>query len=173
MEIAGHSKILLQNESNEERGLLALAFIDTIGEGAGVYSRLEEQSVKGVHSVKGSSKPEWDGKPLNDHTGQYQFLNMRAYLYWAIRDWLNPALKNNPALPPDEELLQELTETKWAFRSDGKIQIEAKEDIKSRLKRSPDKADALSFTFYPVKDYDAAEERKRKNNLNRLASMLP
>jgi hypothetical protein len=87
-------------------------------------------------------------------TGQYEFLNMRAYLYWAIRDWLDPKNKTEAMLPDDPELLQELTETKWKFRSDGKIQIEEKEEIKKRIKRSPDKADALANTFYPEKDID-------------------
>lgn len=169
MEIAGTIKASLQTETNEYQGKKALAFIDTIGEGAGVISRLEEQMVKGAYSVKFSHKPEWQGKVLNDHTGQYQFLNMRAYLYWAIRDWLNPALKKNAALPPDAELLQELINTKWAFRSDGKIQIESKDDIKSRLKRSPDKADALANTFYPVPEYDADAEKQHHRMLSQLA----
>lgn len=173
MEIAGTTKNILQNETDKSIGTFAQAFIDTIGEGAGVYSRLEEQEVQGVHSVKGSFKSEWRGKPLNDSTGQYEFLNMRAYLYWAIRDWLNPANKKSAALPPDAELLQELTETKWKFRSDGKIQIEAKEELKSRIKRSPDKGDALANTFYPVPEYSVQAEREQRNYIKKLASLLP
>ncbi len=52
-------------------------------------------------------------------------------------------------MPPDEELLEEATEIKWKFQSNGKIIIEPKEDIKARLKRSTDKFDALANTFYP------------------------
>jgi hypothetical protein len=75
---------------------------------------------------------------------------MKAYVYWAMRDWLNPFNKNGACLPPDPELAQELTETKWKFMSNGKIQIESKEELKKRLKRSPDKADSLALTFYPT-----------------------
>ena len=129
-----------------------IAFIDTIGEGAGVYSRIQElnaplleQQKKKVFSCKFSE----GAKNLHDITGQYEFVNMRAYLYWAIRDWLNPKNGFYPALPPDNQLMEELTNTKWKFQSNGAIIIEAKEDIRKRIKRSPDKADALANTFYP------------------------
>ena len=56
------------------------------------------------------------------------------------------------ALPPCDQLMEEATETKWKFLSNGKIIIEPKEDIKKRIKRSPDYMDALANTFYP-RDY--------------------
>lgn len=124
------------------------ALIDTIGEGAGVYSRLVEINLQGATSCKFSES----AKGLSDVTGQYKFENMRAYLHWCVRDWLDPRNKNNPALPPDDELLEELTAIKWSFRSNGDIIIEAKDEIKERLGRSPDKSDALCNTFYPAKD---------------------
>ena len=128
----------------------AKAFIDTIGEGAGVYSRLEELGYSNAYSCKFSEGT----RGLHDITGQYEFANMRAYCYWAVRDWLNPKNGFNPALPPCDELDDELTEIHWSFQSSGKIIIEAKEDIKARLKRSPDRSDALASTFYPnAKDY--------------------
>lgn len=123
--------------------------IDTIGE-AGVYSRLLELGYDNAYSCKFSEGT----KGLHDITGQYEFANMRAYCYWAVRDWLNPKNGFNPALPPCDELDAELTEVHWSFQSSGSIIIEPKENIKSRLKRSPDRADALISTFYPnTKDY--------------------
>lgn len=127
----------------------AKAFIDTIGEGAGVYSRLLEEKFTNAFSCKYSEGA--DG--LHDITGEYEFANMRAYLYWALRDWLNPKNGFGAALPPCDQLMEEATETKWKFLSNGKIIIEAKEDIKKRIKRSPDYMDALANTFYP-KAYD-------------------
>lgn len=53
-----------------------------------------------------------------------------------------------------------MTETKWKFRSDGKIQIEEKEEIKKRIKRSPDKMDSLANTFWPVPDVDMRPKKK-------------
>lgn len=187
MAIAGKTKQIIeaatQSEYNENTGrydtIKAYAFIDTIGEGAGVYSRLQEQGVKNAISCKYSEapsyKPSWSSKeqPLRDATNQYEFFNMKAYLYWSIRDWLDPANKHNPALPYDGELNEELTQTGWEFRSDGKIKIESKEDLKKRIKRSPDKADALANTFYPPSEQHLKEERQHRVNMQRLARMLP
>jgi hypothetical protein len=161
MQVAGLVGNILKVNTNDYTGTKAKAFIDTIGEGAGVYSRLIELNFSNAYSCKGSEAPEYKNKVLNDVTGQYTFLNMRAYMYWAVRDWLDPLNKTGAMLPPDDNLMQELTEPKWWFMSNGKIQIEAKDDIKVRLKRSPDKFDALANTFYPVPDFD---KHKTKSN---------
>lgn len=126
--------------------------IDTIGEGAGVYSRcLEMDDRRFIISCKYSEGAKRFEKDLSDITGQYRFVNMRAYLFWCVRDWLNPKNGTGAMLPPDTQLLEEATEIRWSFRSDGRIIIEPKEDIKKRLGRSTDKFDALANTFYPIK----------------------
>jgi hypothetical protein len=193
MAIAGKISSILKGNSYSQ------TFVDTIGEGAGVYDRLQElvtgtpanrennplniRYLKGapgfrldqIFSVKGSTKPEWENKTLHDLTGQHHFLNMRAYMYWCVRDWLNPANNSTAMLPYDEELAQELTETKWEFMSDGKIKIEKKEDLKKRIKRSPDKADSLAMTFFPVPDFATILKREKEHRLNmqKLLSFLP
>lgn len=122
------------------------AYIDTIGEGAGVYSRLVEQGLgKQVYSCKFSEGV----VDLHDRTGELAFMNMRAYLFWAVRDWLNPAFNSEACLPPIQELTQELVEIKYIIQSNGKIIIEPKDDIKARLGRSTDYMDSLADTFYP------------------------
>lgn len=123
----------------------ATAYIDTIGEGAGVFSRLQELGFNNAISCKFSENANY----LNDATGVYSFTNMRAYLFWAVRDWLNPKNNPNACLPPDDDFLEEATAIRWKFSSNGRVQIEAKEDIKKRLRRSTDKFDALANTFYP------------------------
>jgi hypothetical protein len=144
MLVAGKLANILKDTINK-------AFIDTIGEGAGVYSRLEELGYKNAFSCKFSESA--DG--LSDVTGVYKFANMRAYLFWAVRDWLNPINEQNACLPPCDELTEELTEIKWKFQSNGSIIIEPKEEIKKRLRRSTDYSDSLANTFYP---HDQIEE---------------
>lgn len=123
----------------------SVCFVDTIGEGAGVLSRLEEQGVTSAISCKFSE----GARGLKDVTDGNEFVNMRAYLYWCVRDWLNPQFGSKACLPPDDELAEELTSIEYKFNSNGKIQIEEKDEIKKKLGRSPDKADALAQTFYP------------------------
>jgi hypothetical protein len=162
MEIAGTVANELKHKGQVVELIPPKAFIDTIGEGAGVYSRLEELGIKTAYSCKYSEAArDWVDRDLKDITGQYEFANMRAYLFWSVRDWLNPVNKMNAALPVDEEFLQEATEIKWKFQSNGKIIIEPKEDIKTRLKRSTDKFDALANTFYPERPVSTSNLRSQ------------
>lgn len=152
---ADHMEIAGKIYSRRQHHPMMSVAIDTIGEGAGVYSRCREvEDKKNWHyiiSCKFSNKAQTaGGRELTDLTGQTKFLNMRAYLFWCVRDWLNPRNGTGAMLPPDAGFDEEATEIRWKFRSDGRVQIEAKEDIKERLGRSPDKFDALANTFCPL-----------------------
>lgn len=131
----------IHNELKKE----GMAFIDTIGEGAGVYARNMELGDR-VINCKGS----YSAQGLTDLTEEREFFNMRAYLHWALRDCLNPAFGINFALPPNDELMQELVEMRFEVKSNGKIIIEDKKKIKERIGRSPDYTDALINTFFPL-----------------------
>ena len=126
------------------------ALIDTIGEGAGVCSRLTEQKLNAISAKFSESAKLKSGKELTDLTNERKFVNMRAYCWWAIRDALDPQLGANLALPPNDELIQDLTEPRWNWTSDGRIMLEEKSEIKKRLRRSPDFGDALALTYYPA-----------------------
>ncbi len=132
--------------------------IDTIGEGAGVYSRLIEMCIEGGSNLDKESivsckysegAKDYYGKDLTDITGQYTFANMRAFLFWAVRDWLNPDNNTGAMLPPNGSFFDEATEIRWSFLSNGKIIIESKDNIKERLGHSTDEFDALANTFHP------------------------
>jgi hypothetical protein len=138
------------------------AFIDTIGEGAGVYSRFVEQGMKNrVFSCKASES----ATNLTDITGIHEFVNMRAYMYWAVRDWLNPINETGACLPPNSKLALECREIRYMVLSNGKIQIEAKEDIRKRLGFSTDYFDSLALCFYP-------HTKNNKMNAFKLLSYL-
>lgn len=138
MATAGHVVSILEAEPE------AIALLDTIGEGAGVYSRLRELR-QPVESVKFSEGAE----NLRDLTGERKFLNLRAYCYWAVRDALDPKLGGKLALPPVDELTQDLTAPQWTRNSQGKIVLQPKDEIRLRLGRSPDYGDALALTYAP------------------------
>lgn len=165
--VADHMKVagMVMHELRQDPNLISS--IDTIGEGAGVYSRLVELGMKDRSiSCKYSEGAKSNDKELNDITGQYKFANMRAYLFWCVRDWLNPKNNTGAMLPPGDCLKEEATEIRWRFRSDGDtVIIEPKDDIKKRLGRSPDEFDSLANTFYPVRI-------KRKTDIKRLQDNL-
>lgn len=166
---ADHMAVAGEVHARQRRDPGLIVSIDTIGEGAGVYSRLEElggSESRNVISCKYSAGAKLRERELTDITGQYRFANLRAYLFWAVRDWLNPKNDTGAMLPPDSILAEEMTEVRWSFRSDGRIIIEKKDEIKSRLGRSPDRFDALANTFYPL------HQLSKRVDLGRLSALV-
>lgn len=72
------------------------------------------------------------------------FPNLRSQLWFAMADWL----RDGGAIPDDRALAAELTAPHYAFDAQGRRVVEKKEHFKQRLKRSPDRADALALSIY-------------------------
>lgn len=141
---------------NKDGKLFDAIYVDTIGEGAGVFSGCKEAGTDNVYSFKNS----YTAKGLTDVTATMKFKNMRSYVYWAIRDWLNPQFDSNAMLPPSDELKSQLAEIKYLYdRKTSELIIEPKEDISARLGGSPDEADALSQCFAPKERMIAAIQK--------------
>lgn len=87
------------------------------------------------------------GSNATDESGVYHFANLRAQMFWQLREALNPKSGENIALPDDRDLRVELSSMRYKIVS-GRIQIESKEDIIKRLGRSPDLADAVALAWH-------------------------
>lgn len=131
-----------------------LAVIDVIGVGAGVvdYARTLGLNVTAFNASRRSRR--------RDRSGLFQFKNQRAAMWWMMREALDPTFDPVLALPPDDDLLGELTAPKWR-EMNGKIQVEAKEDLKKRLGRSTDRADAVCSTLLTDAEFN---EPGQQNN---------
>ncbi len=71
-----------------------------------------------------------------------RYKNRRAEMWLEMAKWV----KRGGALPPVDELRGELIEPTYTFVN-GKFLLEDKDQIKQRIGRSPDLADALALTF--------------------------
>ena len=116
--------------------------VDEIGIGGGVVDTLSENTYydTGVDVSKA---------PIDKD----RFANLRAELWWNLREMLDVDPVRNPepiGLPPDDNLLAELSSVQYKYNSRGQVQIEAKEDMKKRLGHSPDRADAVVLAFANV-----------------------
>lgn len=108
--------------------------VDVIGVGASVFDALARDTrvdVVGVNVAERALDEE-------HHT------NLRTQLAFAVRDWL----ADGGALPSDSKLEGELVETHYGFDARGRYKAESKEDVKKRLHRSPDRADALALAVF-------------------------
>jgi phage terminase large subunit len=71
------------------------------------------------------------------------YFNKRAEVWGAMRDWIHAGAE----IPDDPELEQDLTGPMYYFSNKNQIQLEKKDDMKSRGLSSPDTADCLAMTF--------------------------
>jgi len=123
--------------------------VDVIGIGWSLTGRLRELSSKhsyplldtihnaevvGINFAEASVQPD-------------RFINLRAETYWTIgREYSR--LHRWDLSNVDDEVFQELTAPSYKIMdSKGKIKIQAKDEIRDLLGRSPDRADALLLAF--------------------------
>jgi hypothetical protein len=90
----------------------------------------------------------WIGVWFSSKSTDEGFLNKRAQMWGSNTLGIKGWLKDGGVIDPhDEELYQDLIGPETVARTDGKVQLESKEDMKARELPSPNKGDALSLTF--------------------------
>lgn len=100
----------------------------------------------GIKSIGDGWGRTWQLVPFGGGSTDPQMLNKRGEMYNSCKSWL----KIGGSLD-DQETADDLSTAEYKVRVDGKIVLEAKEEIKKRIGRSPGKADALVLTFaFPV-----------------------
>jgi phage terminase large subunit len=118
--------------------------VDDTGVGGGVTDQLYEMlnrqavnrfTVEGINFGSSSTDPS-------------KFYNLRAEMYWNLREQF---MNHSIAIPDDPELINELTSVRYEYTGKSQIKIEAKDEIKKRSGKSPDRADALALAFYSQK----------------------
>lgn len=80
------------------------------------------------------------GAPTDSH-----YNNMRDQIWFEMSHWIDSA-----TLPKDDDLRKELVSVKYAYDSKGKHKVESKPDLKKRIGRSPDRADALALACFGI-----------------------
>lgn len=114
---------------------------DKIGVGSGVHSRLEELGYPSIGVNVGQ------GAILDKE----KFLNLRAELSWTFREMVEARkVSFDPYYSTEDHIIQDLKGEmgiRYKLTSQGKIQIESKDDFKARIKRSPDIWDSAVLAY--------------------------
>lgn len=118
-----------------------IVVVDVIGVGASPFDGLKR--VRPAFAMNGA-----EASAARDKTNRLGFVNKRAEWHWKVREMLDPANGEDPAIPDDPELLADLSAPTWELTRQG-IKIESKEDIAARLHRSPDKGESLIYSAVP------------------------
>lgn len=109
--------------------------IDVIGVGASVYDHLKHSGKVVAIPVNVSTRP----------MDPAHYVTTRDEVWFSGAAWL----KEGGALPPgDTELQGELSAARYTFDGRGRYVVESKDEMKKRLKRSPNKADAFNLATY-------------------------
>lgn len=111
---------------------------DSIGIGKGICDRLREL---GKNVIEFNSSEEANDKE--------KFANIKAEAWWYLMEQIQA---RNVEHFEDEELRKQLTSVRYKIvNSNGKIQVEPKDDTKKRLGRSPDDADCYVYGIWGLK----------------------
>lgn len=110
--------------------------VDIIGVGASTYDFLKQS---GMHVIPVDVR---NAANSFDRSGRLTFFNLRSQLWWQFRESLDPAYGSTVALPPEPELLADLTAPRWGLQG-ANIKVESREEIIKRIGRSPDYGSAI------------------------------
>lgn len=110
-------------------------FVDVIGIGAGVVDRLHELGyadlVDGINVAEVAQEAD-------------RWHNRRSEVWGRLAEWL----ADRPCSIPDSDALaQDLLQCGYKYDSQGRKQLESKDEIRKREALSPDLGDALALTF--------------------------
>lgn len=121
------------------------ACVDAAGLGIGVVNYIRARECPVIAFIGAGS-----AEGMRDATGEFTFKNRRSAAYWNLREQLDPI--NGPqklCLPRDDDLVTDLTVPTWKVLPGGVIQLEPKESVVKKLRRSPDCGDCVAMTLWP------------------------
>ena len=129
--------------------------IDAVGLGAGVVDNLRAQGYYVSEVISGA-------KPIETRLETFRFKNLRSQMWWYVREQLRTG---QFCLDIDDPRLREdLTAPRYTITGDKVIQVESKDEIKKRIGRSTDAADAVVYAL------SQGIHQAKLNRLRRLAS---
>lgn len=118
--------------------------IDAVGIGWGLVGELENYRREGRHDA--SIVPVNASEASRD---QQKYANVRAEMWWEVgRLMSQERLWDLSKMANGDTTCAQLLEPRWEIGARGEIKIEKKDEIRKRLERSPDNADALLLAYY-------------------------
>lgn len=114
---------------------VAAIFVDADGVGQGVADRLKQLGFPAFAIHSG----------VESHRTDVRFYNLRAQMWWDMSQWMKRG-----SIPNDATLRSQFHGEKcpkYSFDNRGRYKLETKDEMKRRGVDSPDRADALAYTF--------------------------
>jgi len=118
--------------------------IDSIGVGAGVVGEMKNLKAAGVHDARvyGVNVAEKAHDPS-------KYFNLRSQLWWECgRLAAQDRAVDFSRMENADSTVAQLLETHYEHDLKGRVKVEPKDEIRKRIGRSPDNADALLLAYY-------------------------
>lgn len=134
--------------------------VDNFGEGANVAQEI-------ALAVPGARIRAVNVGDTKSVANKKRFMNKRAECYWRLRMWL----RAGGELVGNLDKWRELLTIRYRRGLSGKIQVMSKKDMRKAGYKSPNRADALSLTFYdkdPKKEADQEDRREEEESPKRV-----
>lgn len=137
--------------------------VDGIGVGTSVIDSLRETKIP-CHAVIGNA-----ASKMKDRTGKLKMKNVRAAMWWKLREALDPDHGVGLMLPPGNMVKRDLCAPRYSLAA-GAIQVESKEELRDaeRLGRSTDIGDAICYAWWK----EAVGWTSSRENLAALGARL-
>ena len=149
MQVTGRIVQIVENLRIKYPGISIHIKIDCDGLGVGVYDRLKEiKHQKKWITVKLYECHFGGAGGKNKQEEPVEFSNSTGLMWGLLREKLK---RNEIELIYDDKQITQLSNRKYRINSDGKIELERKEEMKKRGLTSPDRGDALVLSLYEPK----------------------
>lgn len=128
--------------------------VDSIGIGSGVIDGLNSLD-EPILAINSSSKP-------TNINAQVRYQNLRAQMWWEASEKF---AQSQVALPSDDfELAKQLGVVRFEPTTTGKLLVQAKDEIKKAIGRSPDRADAFIMGLYALDYVNRLDHQEYESN---------
>ena len=157
-----HEVILEHKSTMDTAGRLAsirrqfecqLIAVDSIGVGAGIVDALYDLK-EPVMSINSASKPTAESQ-------QGKYFNLRAQFWMEAGQLFS---EGKVSLKDDLTLQGQLTVVKFEYTGNPKIKVEGKDEVKKRIGRSPDRADAFVMGLYALSQVNDLRQEEYLNS---------
>lgn len=164
MQVTGQLVQLIESYRKEYIGAKIHVKIDCDGLGVGVYDRLKEiKEEKRWNTVELYECHFGGAGGKNDDNEPVEFSNSTGLMWGMLRE----KLKNYQLeLYYNDKQITQISNRKYRINSDGKIELERKEEMKKRGLTSPDMADALALSLFEPPVEGVSYRRLKKGRLD-------
>ncbi len=120
----------------------AIIAVDNLGVGAGTLGRLLELG----HLAQACT---FSAAPTRTPKYSTKYANLRTQCYWEFREGLQSGEMAIAPLDGEEEMaFEELSAVEYTVNSNGTIVASSKNEVKKKIGRSPDRADAIVMAYW-------------------------